>query len=113
MGATAGADIIEAIRADTAEDNLSRAVVFDAAASETVDAALDWIEDFITRRLRREGCQLTKSRFSCGYGDLALPNQRLFYDLLDLKRFGVELTDQYILEPEKSVTAVAGIEPIR
>jgi len=34
------------------------------------------------------------------------------YDLLDLKRFGVELTEQYILQPEKSVTAVAGIEPI-
>jgi hypothetical protein len=113
MGATAGAAVIEAIREDTATDNLSRAVVLDAAASETVDAALDWIEAFFTRQLRREGLQLTKSRFSCGYGDLALANQRLFYNLLDLKRFGVELTEQYILEPEKSVTAVAGIEPIR
>ena len=113
MGATAGAAVIEAIRADTAADNLSRAVVSDAVASEMVDAALDWIEAFFTRQLRREGLQLTKSRFSCGYGDLALANQRLFYDLLDLKRFGVELTEQYILVPEKSVTAVAGIEPIR
>ena len=113
MGATAGAAVIEAIREDTAADNLSRGVVLDAAASETVDAAMDWIEAFFTRQLRREGLQLTKSRFSCGYGDLALANQRLFYNLLDLKRFGVELTEQYILEPEKSVTAVAGIEPIR
>jgi hypothetical protein len=113
MGATAGATVIEAIRADTAADNLSRAVVLDAAASETVDAALDWMEAFFTRQLRREGRQLTKSRFSCGFGDLALKNQRLFYDLLDLKQFGVTLSEQYILEPEKSVTAVAGIEPIR
>ncbi len=113
MGATAGAAVIEAIRKDTAADNLTRAVVLDAAASETVDAALDWMEAFFARQLRREGRQLTKSRFSCGYGDLALENQKLFYDLLDLKRFGVELTEKYILEPEKSVTAVAGIEPIR
>lgn len=112
MGATAGAAVIKAIREDTASDNLSRAVVLDAAASETVDAALDWMEAFFSRQLRREGLQLTKSRFSCGYGDLALENQRLFYDLLDMKRFGVELTEQYFLEPEKSVTAVAGIEPI-
>jgi len=113
MGATAGAAVVEAIRQDTAADNLTRAVALDAAASETVDAALDWMEAFFTRQLRREGLQLTKSRFSCGYGDLALENQKLFYDLLDLKRFGVELTGNCILEPEKSVTAVAGIEAIR
>ncbi len=113
MGATAGAAIIEAIREDTAADNLSRAVVLDAAASETVDAALDWIEALFTRELRREGRQLTRSRFSCGYGDLALESQRIFYNLLDLKRFGVVLTQEYILDPEKSVTAVAGIESIR
>jgi hypothetical protein len=110
MGATAGTAVIEAIRRDTAADNLTRAVVLDAAASEMVDAALDWMEAYFTRNLRRESRRLTKSRFSCGYGDLALENQKRFYDLLDLKRFGVELTEQYILVPEKSVTAVAGIE---
>jgi hypothetical protein len=113
LGATAGSTVIEAIRKDTAADNLTRAVVLDAAASEMVDAALDWMEAFFTRNLRREGRRLTKSRFSCGYGDLALENQRIFYDLLDLRRFGVELTEQYILVPEKSVTAVAGIETTR
>jgi hypothetical protein len=113
MGATAGAAVIEAIRQETATGNLTRAVVLDAAASETVDAALDWMEAFFARQLRREGRQLTKSRFSCGYGDMALDHQKLFYDLLDLKRFGVDLTKNFILEPEKSVTAVAGIEPIR
>ncbi len=112
MGATAGDAIMEAIRQDTAADNLTRAIVFDATASEMVDAALDWMEAFFARELRRESRRLTKSRFSCGYGDLALENQKLFYDLLDLKRFGVELTEQYILTPEKSVTAVAGIERI-
>ncbi|MBP8697065.1 MAG: hypothetical protein KBH73_11460 [Syntrophobacterales bacterium] len=110
LGATAGPEVIEAIRRDTAEDNLTRAVVFDAAASEMVDAALDWMVTLFGRELRREGRRLTKSRFSCGYGDLALENQRIFYDLLELGRFGVELTERCILVPEKSVTAVAGIE---
>jgi len=110
MGATAGAAVIEAIGRDTADDNLTQAVVLDAAASEMVDAALDWMETFFARDLRRESRRLTKSRFSCGYGDLALENQKLFYDLLDLRRFGVELTERYVLAPEKSVTAVAGIE---
>ncbi len=112
LGATAGPAVIEAIGRDTADGNLTRAVVFDAAASEMVDAALDWMETFFGRELRREARRLTKSRFSCGYGDLALDNQKLFYDLLELGRLGVELTEQYILVPEKSVTAVAGIETI-
>ncbi len=112
LGATAGPAVIEAIGRDTADGNLTRAVVFDAAASEMVDAALDWMETFFGRELRREARRLTKSRFSCGYGDLALDNQKLFYDLLELGRLGIELTEQYILVPEKSVTAVAGIETI-
>jgi len=112
LGATAGPAVIEAIQRDTAEGNLTRAVVFDAAASEMVDAALDWMETYFGRELRREGRRLTKSRFSCGYGDLALENQKLFYGLLELGRLGVELTEHCILVPEKSVTAVAGIETI-
>ncbi|OPY10666.1 MAG: Vitamin B12 dependent methionine synthase, activation domain [Syntrophaceae bacterium PtaB.Bin038] len=112
LGATAGPAVIEAIRRDTAENNLTRAVVLDAAASEMVDAALDWMETFFGRQLRREGRRLTRSRFSCGYGDLALENQKLFYELLELGRLGVELTERYILVPEKSVTAAAGIETI-
>lgn len=112
LGATAGPAVIEAIHRDTAENNLTRAVVFDAAASEMVDAALDWMETFFGRELRREGRQLTKSRFSCGYGDLALENQKHFHELLELGRLGVELTERCILVPEKSVTAVAGIETI-
>jgi len=112
MGATAGPAVIEAIQRDTADGNLTRAVVFDAAASEMVDAALDWMETYFGRELRREGRRLTKSRFSCGYGDLALENQKLFHELLELGRLGVELTEHYVLVPEKSVTAVAGIETI-
>ena len=112
LGATAGPAVIEAIQRDTADGNLTRAVVFDAAASEMVDAALDWMETYFGRELRREGRRLTKSRFSCGYGDLALENQKLFYGLLELGRLGVELTEHYVLVPEKSVTAVAGIETI-
>ncbi|NPV04191.1 MAG: methionine synthase [Syntrophaceae bacterium] len=112
LGATAGPAVIEAIQRDTAHGNLTRAVVFDATASEMVDAALDWMETFFGRELRREGRRLTKSRFSCGYGDLALENQKLFHELLELGRLGVELTEHYVLVPEKSVTAVAGVETI-
>ena len=93
-----------------ARDNLSRAVVYDATASEMVDGALEWIMRYYRGILRREGRGLLKRRFSAGYGDFALEHQKIIYDLLGFDRIGVSITsNKSILIPEKSVTAVTGI----
>lgn len=110
MAATGGPEIIEAIGRLSGEGNLSRAVVFDAVASEVVDGALDWIAGYYNNMLRREGRQLTSRRYSAGYADFVLENQAIFYRELQLERLGVQLTGSFILVPEKSVTAIAGIE---
>lgn len=110
MGATAGAKIMEEIQKDSITDELTKAVILDAAASEIVDSALGWIMTNFGYDLRRENKTLTSRRFSAGYGDLTLENQKIIYDVLDLKKFGVSLTDSYMLVPEKSVTAIAGIK---
>ena len=109
MGATSGGAVMEAIRNRTSEDNLTAAVVYDATASEMTDAALDWIMSYINRQLRREGKHLLKRRFSAGYGDLALTNQKEMYKQLHLEKIGVTLTPSFLLIPEKSVTAIGGI----
>ncbi|MFA5119403.1 MAG: methionine synthase [Candidatus Omnitrophota bacterium] len=109
MGATAGKEIIQMIEQESKADNLTRGVVFDAVASEMVDSALGWIMDYFNRQLRRESLSLTKNRFSAGYGDFLLQNQKKMFSLLDLKRLGITLTKAYVLIPEKSVTAIAGI----
>ena len=49
-------------------------------------------------------------RFSPGYGDFLLENQRDFFELLKIGDFGVKLTERYIFIPEKTVTAIAGVE---
>ena len=109
MGATAGNDIIEVIQEDSAENNLTRAVVFDAVASEVVDASLDWIMNYFNQEFRRENKRLTPERFSAGYHDFLLENQKIIYDILQLQRIGIKINENFILTPEKSVTAVAGI----
>jgi cobalamin-dependent methionine synthase I len=109
MAATAGEEVMQAIRTDTAEDRITRAVVLDAAASEAVDAALDWMMGYLQQSLRREGKALMNTRYSAGYGDLALENQRMIHRILELERLGVGLTESCILVPEKSVTAMTGI----
>ena len=113
MGATAGSDIIEAIREDSAENNLTRAVVFDATASEVVDASLDWIMNYFNQELRRENKRLTSTRFSAGYHDFLLENQKIICDILQLQRIGININENFILTPEKSVTAVAGVVQVR
>ncbi|MBW2673305.1 MAG: methionine synthase [Deltaproteobacteria bacterium] len=109
IGSTAGGAVMDAIRGDTEGGDMTRGVIVDAAASEMTDAALDWIIGLFNRLLTRENARLTKGRFSAGYGDFLLEKQRMVYDLLELDRIGVEINENYILIPEKSVTAVAGI----
>lgn len=112
MAATVGPEITRAIAGEMAAGSPFRAVVFDAVASEAADAILDWMKDFIDKILLREGKKLTRHRFSPGYGDLRLENQRIIFDLLNLSQIGLKLTETYILVPEKSVLAVAGVEGI-
>ncbi|MRR15414.1 MAG: methionine synthase [Deltaproteobacteria bacterium] len=109
MAATSGNAVMESIKNKTNEDNLTAAVVYDATASEMTDAALDWLMSYINGQLRREGKQLLKRRFSAGYGDFALSNQKEIFEKLQLERIGVALTPSFLLIPEKSVTAVGGI----
>lgn len=109
MGATAGKDIMEAIENDSKNNRLTRGIVLDAVASEMVDASLDWIADYFNNQLIRENRRLTKKRFSAGYGDFLLENQKIMYDALELETLGIELNESCMLIPQKSVTAIAGI----
>ncbi len=112
MGATAGDEIMNLIKDLTDNKELSKAIIFDAFASETVDEALSWIMDFFNHELRRENKRVTTRRFSAGYRDLSLENQKTIYDILNMKKLGVEITESFLLKPEKSVTAIAGIKEI-
>ena len=109
MGATAGQTIMEEISLATQSENLTRAVILDAVASEMTDSGLDWIMDYMNQDLMRKARRITKARFSAGYGDFSLENQKAIHALLHLDKIGVSITDTCILMPEKSVTAVAGI----
>lgn len=109
MGATAGNAIMEAIKEKTRQDDLAAAVVYDATASEMTDSALDWITSYLNQLLRREGKTLLPRRFSAGYADFNLENQKAIYEILQMRKLGVKITSSFILIPEKSVTAVSGI----
>lgn len=112
MGVTAGRDIVETIAAYSKGKDVTASVVYDAVGSEMTDAALDWVTRFFSNSLRRENKGLTKRRYSAGYGDFGLKNQKTIYEVLELEKLGVSITEKFILIPEKTVTALAGIEAI-
>jgi hypothetical protein len=110
MATTVGPDIVEAAADAVARGDGATAVILDAVGGQSADAAMNWINAFVRSRLSRRAERLTSQRFSPGYGDFSLDNQALFFDLLELERLGLSLTSRAMLVPEKSVTAVAGIE---
>jgi len=106
--ATAGEKIMKEIK-ECSKTDLTRVVILDAVASEMTDAGFEWIINYYNRQLIRTGKRLTDKRISCGYADFAIENQKKIYDLLKLNKIGIEITQQFMLVPEKSATAVLGI----
>ncbi|HAY61483.1 MAG TPA: Vitamin B12 dependent methionine synthase activation subunit [Acidaminococcaceae bacterium] len=107
FGATLGSRIDSTLR------RMAVRSVSEAAAGQAVAAAL--IESYCNaccRELARElpQGQKLKGRFSPGYGDWDLAEQRLLFRALDCARtIGLTLTDRCMMAPVKSVTAVVAI----
>ncbi|NLX65064.1 MAG: methionine synthase [Clostridiaceae bacterium] len=109
MGATGGAKVMELIARLQEEGKMSEAVVIDAAASEITDSVLDFVMAMVEQYFRPKGMFLTKMRFSPGYGDFDIQQQKEFYRLLNAQDLGIMINEACLLIPEKSVFAIAGI----
>ena len=109
---TAGADIVDRASELSGQGDGVGALACDAAGSEMVDAAAEWLQQYLNQQFKRWNETLTKRRFSPGYGDLELKNQAILFKLLDIEKLGVKLTDDFLMTPEKTVTAIAGIKKI-
>jgi len=82
-----------------------KAMIYDACGSAFVEA----ICDELSRQFEQETNLYSTSRYSPGYGDLALEEQKKFYRILSLEKMGVELTESNLMIPRKTVTAIIGL----
>lgn len=81
-------------------------VALDAVCTSVLESFLD--EQ--CQKLQEGSKKRLKPRFSCGYGDFPLSQQRDMVRLLDTgRKIGVFLSESMMLAPQKSVTAVAGV----
>ena len=87
--------------------NMADAVLLDAAGSAAIEAVCDAFCADLSKELAPR--HLT-GRFSPGYGDYPLEEQRAVFRLLDVsRRIGVSLTESGLMIPQKSVTALIGV----
>ena len=106
MAATLSAHADRVIRRYEATD-MTRAVMADFLASAAVEQVCDAAEESIGDEF---SSYYRTWRFSPGYGDLPLDIQGSFLDVLQAqKRIGLNATENNILTPRKSVTAVIGL----
>lgn len=87
----------------------ARALLLQAFGAERIESLCDCFCADLQQELRCAGKSLGQ-RFSPGYGDFALENQKKIFEVLDCNRkIGLTLTDSLLMTPTKSVTAVIGI----
>lgn len=106
FAATVSSGVDMRLRAFEAED-MTKAVVADCLASVAVEQVCNYVDSEVKERL--SGYNQTW-RFSPGYGDLPISVQRTFLDVLNAQKLiGLNATENNILTPRKSVTAVIGL----
>ena len=103
LAATLGAKVDIAVRR-LALESVSEGAAAQAVAATIIegycDEAQEWVESDLYQR----------PRFSPGYGDWDLSEQRKLFAILECeKKLGLTLTDGLMMAPSKSVTAVIGL----
>ena len=105
LAATAGTECDRLLRACSSEG--ARLVVMQAVLASKIEEICDNLQE----NIEKENHIKTRSRFSPGYYDLDISEQKKIFSLLEItKRCGISLTDSFQMIPTKSVTAFTGID---
>ena len=111
IAVTVGENIENEVTKKFEAGNYVSSVLLDAAATAAVEQAADEMEKAINRVVAKESLKM-RWRFSPGYGDWKLDNQKNFFYVTGAPEIGMNLTESLMLMPRKSVTAIIGLEKI-
>ena len=104
VGATLGLDL-ERMLERLSKTDTARCVVCSAVGSALIESFCDYVNNLLAKE--NNLCP----RFSPGYGDFLIAHQPRILEAIDAsKKIGVSLTDNFMMIPTKSVTAIIGIK---
>jgi hypothetical protein len=92
------------------KQKLADAYILDAMASVAVENMIDRFQNLMENRFSAEDRTVTL-RFSPGYCDWPVTQQKKLFDIFNPKQLNVELLDSCLMKPRKSVSGVFGITP--
>lgn len=111
LAVTVGENVEREVTRNFSAGNYVASVLLDAAATAAVEQAADALEKVIARDAAKQSLKM-RWRFSPGYGDWKLDNQREFFKLTGAEEIGMRLSSALMLIPRKSVTAIIGLEKV-
>lgn len=110
MGVTLGAGIdrlLKTLRIKSPAEHF----ITDALASAAVESFCDIIDRSLRENEMRRSMAVCRPRYSPGYGDCDIKNQRLLTERINAgKTLGISLNESCFMTPSKSVTAIMGIK---
>ena len=90
--------------------NYTVGLLLDAAATTAVEQVADQVNEVINTIAKKQGYKPTW-RFSPGYGNWPLEVQKDLAKIIKTEQIGLQVTDNFLLFPRKSVTAIIGLMP--
>lgn len=106
--ATIGSGIEKEIVRLMGQNRLSDAYILDSLGSVAVEDMVEKFHQWMMTKYESEGKGVTY-RFSPGYCDWPITEQKVLFKLFDSTATGVELLDSCLMMPRKSVSGVFGV----
>jgi hypothetical protein len=107
---TIGRGIEKEIKKLVNKKRLAEAYVLDAMGSVLVEDLVDQFQSHLDQHYQTHN-KTVGLRFSPGYCDWPVTEQKKLFDLLEPQKAGVELTDSCLMQPRKSISGVFGLYP--
>ena len=92
------------------KNDKTTAFIYDAAGSVAIEQLVTAVNNEIKNS--NPDFILTK-RFSVGYGDWKIENQKGFLKWLGAEKIGITLSETFQMSPRKSVSAIIGLIPLK
>ena len=108
MAITIGENIEKEITKKFQKGEYTSSILLDAAATTAVEQAADTMEKAIGQNPLIRGYSM-RWRFSPGYGDWSLSQQKELFRLSNAEIIGIRLSTSMMMIPRKSVTAIIGL----
>jgi hypothetical protein len=102
---------LEETAAQLADDGLIlQSYVLDAIGSEAVEKVADYVH-YMTNKMAFDDGFVSSRRFSPGYCDWDISQQKILFQAVSGDSIGVYLTEECIMMPQKSISGIIGIGP--